>query len=172
MTDIELNKLGVKSDSLPDNWLVTLVNPTTGAVAENMTLARFVELLTDKMPVVTRNSKGVMPYGTFGTLQTAINSDKIIKVFDDQKRFNGILFVNDKFASFALSVINNWGSFKITNLTGDKNSDIKIKRKDHNLYVYSENANNDLEVSGIATKGTLSLTLEDYDSSAGLNDVF
>ena len=45
MADIELNKLGVKSDSLPDNWLVTIVNPTTGAVAENMTVARFKELL-------------------------------------------------------------------------------------------------------------------------------
>lgn len=45
MADVELNKLGVKSDSLPDNWLVTIVNPTTGAVAENMTVARFKELL-------------------------------------------------------------------------------------------------------------------------------
>lgn len=50
MADIELNKLGVKSDSLPDDWLVTLVNPTTGTVAENMTVARFVELLTGKHP--------------------------------------------------------------------------------------------------------------------------
>lgn len=41
----ELNKLNVKSDSLPNNWLVTLVNPVTGAVAENMTVARFIELL-------------------------------------------------------------------------------------------------------------------------------
>lgn len=41
----ELNKLPVKSDSLPNNWLVTLVNPVTGAVAENMTVARFIELL-------------------------------------------------------------------------------------------------------------------------------
>lgn len=45
MTDIELNKLGVKSDSLPNDWFVTLVNPKTGEPGENMTIARFIELL-------------------------------------------------------------------------------------------------------------------------------
>lgn len=41
----ELNGLKIKTDSLPNNWLVTLVNPVTGAAAENMTVARFIELL-------------------------------------------------------------------------------------------------------------------------------
>lgn len=45
MADIELNKLGLKSDSLPNDWLITLVNPKTGEAAENMTIARFKELL-------------------------------------------------------------------------------------------------------------------------------
>ena len=45
MTDIELKKLGVKSDSLPNDWFVTLVNPKTGEPGENMTIARFIELL-------------------------------------------------------------------------------------------------------------------------------
>lgn len=59
MTDIELNKLGLKSDSLPNNWLVTLVNPTTGAVAENMTVAKFIELFTNKQPIVSENNNGL-----------------------------------------------------------------------------------------------------------------
>lgn len=45
MADIELNKIGVKSDSLPNDWFVTLVNPKTGESGENMTIARFIELL-------------------------------------------------------------------------------------------------------------------------------
>lgn len=56
----ELNGLKVKSDSLPDNWLVTLVNPVTGAAAENMTVARFIELFTNKIPIATKDSNGLM----------------------------------------------------------------------------------------------------------------
>lgn len=171
MADIELNKLGLKSDSLPNDWLVTLVNPKTGESAENMTIARFIELLTDKMPVVTKNNKGVMPYGAFDTVQGPINPSKIIKLYNNQSRFNGIIFVNDRSRSFALSVIHNWGNLRVTNLTGDKNSDIKIKRKDYNLYLYADITTSDFEISGIATKGALSFTLEDYDDSAGLIDV-
>lgn len=60
MAEQELNKLNLKSDSLPDNWLVTLVNPTTGAVAENMTIARLVELFTSKQPGATSIAKGLV----------------------------------------------------------------------------------------------------------------
>lgn len=45
MTDIELNKLGIKSDSLPNDWYVSLINSKNGEPAENMTIARFIELL-------------------------------------------------------------------------------------------------------------------------------
>ena len=171
MTDIELNKLGIKSDSLPNDWYVTLVNPKTGETAENMTVARFVELLTDKIPVVTTNNKGVMAYGSLGSIQGAVNPSKIIKLYNNQSRFNGIIFVNDRSRSFALSVMHNWGSLRVTNITGDKNNDIKIKKKDYNLYIYAGITTNDFEVSGIATLGKLSLAIEDYDESAGLIDV-
>lgn len=60
MADKALNELNIKSDSLPDNWLVTLVNPTTGAPSENMTIARFIELFTNKQPVATDSSNGLM----------------------------------------------------------------------------------------------------------------
>ena len=58
--DKALNGLGLKTDSLPNDWMITLVNPKNGEPAQNMTVARFIELLTDKMPVVTQNNKGVM----------------------------------------------------------------------------------------------------------------
>lgn len=61
MADIELNALGVKSDSIPDGWLITLVDPTSGAVAKNMTVAKFVELFTQKQPEATSSVKGLMP---------------------------------------------------------------------------------------------------------------
>lgn len=58
-SDQELNELKIKSDSLPDNWLVTLVNPVTGAVAENMTVARFVELLLKNNDILTKSDEGI-----------------------------------------------------------------------------------------------------------------
>lgn len=53
MADIELNSLKVKSDALPDSWLMMLINPTSGQMAENMTVAKFTELLTEKQAAGT-----------------------------------------------------------------------------------------------------------------------
>ncbi|WP_287624438.1 MULTISPECIES: hypothetical protein [Parabacteroides] len=47
--DKALNGLGLKTDSLPNDWMVTIVNPKSGEPAENMTVARFSELLAGKM---------------------------------------------------------------------------------------------------------------------------
>lgn len=43
--DKALNGLDLKTDSLPNDWMVTIVNPKSGEPAENMTIARFIELL-------------------------------------------------------------------------------------------------------------------------------
>lgn len=59
-SDQALNELKIKTDALPNDWYVTLVNPQTGEPAERMTVARFVELVTDKQPVATSESKGLM----------------------------------------------------------------------------------------------------------------
>lgn len=45
MADVSLNGLKVKTDSLPNDWLVSLINPKSGEPAENMTIARLIELL-------------------------------------------------------------------------------------------------------------------------------
>lgn len=47
--DKALNGLGLKTDSLPNDWMITLVNPKDGGPAQNMTVARFIELLTSTM---------------------------------------------------------------------------------------------------------------------------
>ena len=60
MTDVSLNGLKTKTDSLPNDWYVTLVNPKEGEPGENMTVARFVELLTSKIPNATKDANGLM----------------------------------------------------------------------------------------------------------------
>ncbi|MBC8618959.1 hypothetical protein H8788_14530 [Parabacteroides faecis] len=57
--DKALNGLDLKTDSLPNDWLITLINPKTGAPAQNMTVARFIELFTNKQPIVSENNNGL-----------------------------------------------------------------------------------------------------------------
>lgn len=45
MADVSLNGLKVKTDSLPNDWYVSLINPKDGEPAEIMTVAKLVELL-------------------------------------------------------------------------------------------------------------------------------
>ena len=53
MADIELNKLGIKSDSLPNDWYVSLISPKAGQPAEIM-IQRTVTLSTG----IRRNING------------------------------------------------------------------------------------------------------------------
>lgn len=59
-SDQALNGLKIKTDALPNDWYVTLVNPKTGEPGENMTIARFIELFTPKQPDATITNKGVL----------------------------------------------------------------------------------------------------------------
>lgn len=59
-SDQALNGLKVKTDALPNDWYVTLVNPQTGEPGENMSIARFVELFTPKQPEATITNKGIL----------------------------------------------------------------------------------------------------------------
>lgn len=60
MADVSLNGLKVKTDSLPNDWYVSLINPKSEEPAEIMTVAKFVELLTPKQPEATDTTKGLM----------------------------------------------------------------------------------------------------------------
>lgn len=57
--DKALNGLELKTDSLPSDWLITLVNPKEGIPAQNMTIARFTELFGDLL----YKSKSLPPEG-------------------------------------------------------------------------------------------------------------
>ena len=60
MAEIDLNDLAIKTDSLPDAWKMLLIDPVTGQPAKSVTIARFVELLTNKIPLATDNTNGLM----------------------------------------------------------------------------------------------------------------
>ena len=60
MADVSLNGLKVKTDSLPNDWYVSLINPKDGEPAEIMTVAKFVEMFTPKQPEATTTNKGVL----------------------------------------------------------------------------------------------------------------
>lgn len=60
MADVSLNGLKVKTDSLPNDWYVSLINPKSEEPAEIMTVAKFVEMFTEKQPVATEEKKGLM----------------------------------------------------------------------------------------------------------------
>lgn len=60
MADVSLNGLKVKTDSLPNDWYVSLINPKSSEPAEIMTVAKLVELFTQKQPEVTETTKGLM----------------------------------------------------------------------------------------------------------------
>ncbi len=57
-SDQALNGLKVKTDSLPDDWYVILVNPKNGEPGENMSIARFLELLKIKIGVASMDKYG------------------------------------------------------------------------------------------------------------------
>lgn len=56
--DKALNGLDLKTDSLPSDWLITLVNPKDGEPAQNMTVARFIELFITNNKIWTANNDG------------------------------------------------------------------------------------------------------------------
>lgn len=83
LNNVELNGLKVKLDSLPNDWLITIVNPKTGESAENMTIARFIELFTSKLPVATSNSDGLLSKTTFKDMMKLISGNDIPKNAND-----------------------------------------------------------------------------------------
>ena len=74
MADVSLNGLKVKTDSLPNDWYVSLINPKDGEPAEIMTVAKLVELFTDKQPEATKNSKGLMSANDYSLVRKLKNT--------------------------------------------------------------------------------------------------
>ena len=111
--EIDLNDLTIKTDSLPDNWKLMLINPTTGLPAQNVTVARFVELLTEKMPMASENSKGFISALSYSSLMrykgiwTKDNVNKLIT--------NGVW---KNWGGDATSDVMGWGALCVFNADG------------------------------------------------------
>ena len=57
-SDQALNELKIKTDALPNDWYVTLVNPKNGEPGENMSIAKFTELFLNNNKIWTENNDG------------------------------------------------------------------------------------------------------------------
>lgn len=82
-SDQALNELKIKTDALPNDWYVTLVNPQNGEPAENMKIARLIEELTVKMPTATNGSNGLLSKDTFKGMMKLISGNDIPKNAND-----------------------------------------------------------------------------------------
>lgn len=73
MADVSLNGLKVKTDSLPNDWYVSLINPKSDEPAEIMTVAKFMELFTNKQPEATDDSQGLISGNVFKNMMKIKN---------------------------------------------------------------------------------------------------
>lgn len=112
VNEIELNGLA-DMDSLPNDWKISLIDPTIGLPAQNVTVARFVELLTEKMPMASENSKGFISALSYSSLMrykgiwTKDNVNKLIT--------NGVW---KNWGGTATSDVMGWGALCVFNADG------------------------------------------------------
>ncbi len=108
-SDQALNGLKIKSDTLPGDWMVTLVNPKNGEPAEQMTIARFTELFTLKQPEVTESSKGLMSSQSLRSNPGHMFVNRIIFDTDDLKSKNSYrIKINKDYANFNIKILGGW----------------------------------------------------------------
>ena len=110
MADVSLNGLKVKTDSLPNGWYVSLINPKDGEPAEIMTVARFVELFTSKQPEVTESSKGLMSAKSLisNPSSYAVNRKYVSVSITPQKAYRlKIKKANDN-VNFVIKLLSGW----------------------------------------------------------------
>lgn len=104
--EIELNGLP-DMDSLPNDWKISLIDPEPSKPAQNITVARFCELLTSKIPVATSESNGLLNAGDKslidGRLATVIPSldgnswVKVLSVPKDKEGFFSALTSGNRY---------------------------------------------------------------------------
>ena len=109
MSDVSLIGLKVKTDSLPNDWYVSLINPQSGEPAEIMTVARFVELFTSKQPEVTESSKGLMsPRNLKSNPGNGNVNRKIVNTVGLQGRKSYKIKCKSSNANFNIKVLGGW----------------------------------------------------------------
>lgn len=112
LNSIELNGLNLKTDSLPSDWLTTIINPKTGEPAENMTVARFIELFTQKQPEVTENTKGLMGVQIFKSNpgSTRVNRKYLNVSIAGKNAYRIKVSREDYNVNFTIKLISGWNN--------------------------------------------------------------
>lgn len=109
MADVSLNGLKVKTDSLPNDWYVSLINPKSEEPAEIMTVAKLVELFTAKQPEATDTTKGLMSAQNLRTNPGNMFVNRIILDTDGLKPSNSYrIKVNKDYANFNIKILGGW----------------------------------------------------------------
>lgn len=109
MADVSLNGLKVKTDSLPDDWYVSLINPKSSEPAEIMTVAKLVELFTSKQPEATDTTKGLMSVQNLRTNPGNMFVNRVILDTDGLKPSNSYrIKVNKDYANFNIKILGGW----------------------------------------------------------------
>lgn len=107
--DKALNGLDLKTDSLPSDWMITLVNPKEGIPAQNMTIARFIELFTPKQPEVTESSKGLMsPQGLISNPGSYRVNRKCLNISLESKKAYRIKINKSNHLNFRIKLFGRW----------------------------------------------------------------
>lgn len=109
MADVSLNGLKVKTDSLPNDWYVSLINPQSGEPAEIMTVAKFVELVTPKQPEVTESSKGLMsPQELMSNPGNYRVNRKCLNIYLESKKAYRIKINKSNHLNFRIKLFGRW----------------------------------------------------------------
>ena len=109
MEDVSLNGLKVKTDSLPNDWYVSLINPQSGEPAEIMTVAKFVELVTPKQPEVTESSKGLMsPQELMSNPGNYRVNRKCLNIYLESKKAYRIKINKSNHLNFRIKLFGRW----------------------------------------------------------------
>ena len=110
-SDQALNGLKIKSDTLPGDWMVTLVNPKNGEPAEQMTIARFTELFTLKQPEVTDSSKGLMSSQSLKSNPSSYRVNrKYINISMEARKAYRIRIRSSNDINFSIKLRSNWSN--------------------------------------------------------------
>ena len=150
--DKALNGLAIRT-TLPNDWLVTIVNPATGEPAENMTVAKFVEELTGKIPEASISGKGLMSSSYYDRYVRTFGVD--INDFPSNKKVNtgfydiGLYILTDASGLFEVVGITAYTEIPFhvagVNMLSDGTSEgfyIKRDQNDGNIFVTNKYTRN------------------------------
>ena len=108
-SDQALNELKIKSDTLPGDWYVSLINPKSSEPAEIMTVSRFVELFTSKQPEVTESSKGLMsPQELMSNPGNYRVNRKCLNIYLESKKAYRIKINKSNHLNFRIKLFGRW----------------------------------------------------------------